>query len=442
MTTHAEYPATVAVDEVPEAVPADEPIPFDVEAIRGDFPILERTAGEWPLVYLDSANTSQKPRVVVEAIEDHYLSHNANVARAMHLLGAEATEAFEGARATIAQFVGANRSEEIVFTKNASEALNLCAHTLGAGLRAGDEIVISVMEHHSNIVPWQLLAERTGAVLRWFDVTAEGRLDLDAAAAEGLINERTKIISVAYVSNVLGTVNPVTEIAALGHAVGATVVLDASQAVPQLPVNVVSLGADLVAFTGHKMVGPTGIGVLWGRYDLLAALPPFLGGGEMIEIVRMTGSTYAPPPHRFEAGTPPIAQAVGLAAAARYLGEIGLDQIARHEQEITAYALEGLLGLPGVQILGPTEPVDRGGAISFTLSTSDGTPVHPHDVSQLLDSRGIAVRGGHHCARPLHDRFGIQSSTRASFYLYTTQREIDALIDGLDYVRDFFGGGR
>ena len=298
------------------------------------------------------------------------------------------------------------------------------------------------MEHHSNIVPWQLLAERTGAVLRWFDVTAEGRLDLDAAAAEGLINERTKIISVAYVSNVLGTVNPVAEIAALGHAVGATVVLDASQAVPQLPVDVVSLGADLVAFTGHKMVGPTGIGVLWGRYDLLAALPPFLGGGEMIEIVKMTGSTYAPPPHRFEAGTPPIAQAVGLAAAARYLGEIGMDQIAAHEQEITAYALEGLLGLPGVQILGPTEPVDRGGAISFTLSTSDGTPVHPHDVSQLLDSRGIAVRGGHHCARPLHDRFGIQCSTRASFYLYTTQREIDALVDGLDYVRDFFGGGR
>ena len=442
MTTHAEYPATVSVAEVDEIEPVADTVPFDVDAIRADFPILERTAGDWPLIYLDSANTAQKPRVVVEAIEDHYLNHNANVARAMHLLGAEATEAFEESRATLAQFVGAVRSEEVVFTKNASEALNLCAHTLGASLRPGDEIVVSVMEHHSNLVPWQLLAQRTGAVLRWFDVTDEGRLDLAAAEHEGLVNERTRIVSVAYVSNVLGTVNPVREIARMAHAVGATVVLDASQAVPQLPVDVASLGADLVAFTGHKMVGPTGIGVLWGRYDLLASLPPFLGGGEMIEMVRMTGSTYAPPPHRFEAGTPPIAQAVGLAAAARYLGEIGMDQVAAHEREITAYALEGLLGVPGVRILGPTEPVDRGGAVAFTLSEADGDLIHPHDISQLLDSRGIAVRGGHHCARPLHDRFGIQSSTRASFYLYTTRTEIDALVDGLGYVQKFFGGRR
>jgi cysteine desulfurase/selenocysteine lyase len=439
LTGAAEYPLPTDIDEVELA---DESIPFDVDAIRADFPILERTTPDGqPLVYLDSANSSQKPRVVVEAVEDHYLNHNANVARAMHLLGAEATEAFEGARATLAQFVGAARSEEIVFTKNASEALNLCAHVLGARLGPGDEIVVSIMEHHSNIVPWQLLAERSGATLRWFDVTDEGRLDLAKAAAEGLVNERTKIISVAFVSNVLGTVNPVREIAALGHAVGATVVLDASQAVPQLPIDVSSLGADLVAFTGHKMVGPTGIGVLWGRYDLLATLPPFLGGGEMIETVRMTGSTYAPPPHRFEAGTPPIAQAVGLAAAARYLSEIGLDQIAGHEAEITAYALEGLQGLPGVRILGPTEPVDRGGAVSFTIE-ADGLAIHPHDISQLLDGRGIAVRGGHHCARPLHERFGIQSSTRASFYLYTTRAEIDALVDGVDYVRTFFGGRR
>src|SRR3712207_1096424 len=360
MTTHAEYPATIDVAAA-ELEPIEESIPFDVEHIRADFPILERSFDGRPLVYLDSANTSQKPRCVVEAVEDHYLNHNANVARAMHRLGAEATEAYEGARATLASFVGAARSEEIVFTKNASEALNLCAHVLGAALRPGDEIVVSVMEHHSNIVPWQLLAERTGAVLRWFDVTEEGRLDLESAAAEGLVNERTKIISVAYVSNVLGTVNPVTEIAALGHAVGATVVLDASQAVPQLPVDVATLGADLVAFTGHKMVGPTGIGVLWGRYDLLADLPPFLGGGEMIEMVRMSGSTYAPPPHRFEAGTPPIAQAVGLAAAARYLGELGMAQVAAHEQQVTAYALAGLRSLPGVTILGPAEPVDRGG---------------------------------------------------------------------------------
>ena len=403
---------------------------------------MERTVGDRPLVYLDSANTSQKPRVVVEAIEDHYLNHNANVARAMHVLGAEATAAFEGARARLARFVGAARSEEVVFTKNASEALNLCAHTVGAGLRPGDEIVISVMEHHSNIVPWQLLAERSGAVLRWFDVTDEGRLDLAAAAADGLVNERTKIVSVAYVSNVLGTVNPITEIAAIAHAVGAVLVVDASQAAPQLPVDVGTLGADLVAFTGHKMVGPTGIGVLWGRYDLLASLPPFLGGGEMIEVVRMTGSTYAPPPHRFEAGTPPIAQAVGLAAAADYLSELGMDQIAAHEREITSYALAGLATLPGVKIIGPTEPVDRGGAVSFTLTAADGTPIHPHDASQVLDSLGIAVRGGHHCARPLHERFGIQSSTRASFYLYTTPAEIDALIDGLDYTLAFFGDRR
>jgi cysteine desulfurase / selenocysteine lyase len=439
-----EYPATTDLSEATTGslALAEEPIAFDVDAIRADFPILERTVGAAPLVYLDSANSSQKPRVVVEAVEDHYLNHNANVARAMHVLGAEATEAFEGARAQLAKFIGANRSEEVVFTKNASEALNLCAYTLGASLRPGDEIVISVMEHHSNIVPWQLLAQRTGATLRWFDVTDEGRLDLEKAAAEGLVNERTKIISVAYVSNVLGTINPISQIAALGHAVGATVVVDASQAVPQLPVNMTALGADLVAFTGHKMVGPTGIGVLWGRYEILAALPPFLGGGEMIEIVTMEGSTYAPPPHRFEAGTPPIAQAVGLAAAAQYLTAIGMDQISAHEREITEYALQGLGGIRGLKVLGPAQPVDRGGAVSFTLITPSGEQIHPHDVSQLLDSRGIAVRAGHHCARPLHERFGVQSSTRASFYLYTTHAEIDALIDGLDYTSAFFGGLR
>ena len=422
---------------VSESAGEVDDIAFDVEHLRADFPILEREVDGRPLVYLDSANTSHKPRCVVEAIEDHYLNHNANVARAMHVLGAEATAAFEGGRQAVASFIGAGRPEEVIFTKNASEALNLCAYTLGSRLGPGDEIVISVMEHHSNIVPWQLLAERTGATLRWFDVTDEGRLDLAGAAAGGLVNERTKIISVAYVSNVLGTINPVREIVALGHAVGATVVLDASQAVPQLPVDVVELGADLVAFTGHKMVGPTGIGVLWGRYDLLAALPPFLGGGEMIEVVKMTGSTFAAPPHRFEAGTPPIAQAVGLGAAVGYLSAIGMDAIAAHEQEITAYALDGLKTVPGLRILGPSEPVERGGAVAFTLPD-----IHPHDISQLLDSRGIAVRGGHHCARPLHERFGVQSSTRASFYLYTTKPEIDALVDGLGYTQRFFGGGR
>ncbi len=406
--------------------------------VRGDFPILDRRIGDWPLVYLDSANTSQKPQAVVDAVADHYLRHNANVARAMHTLGVEASEAYEGARAKLAAFIGADRPEEVVFAKNASEALNLAAHTLGASLRPGDEVVVSVMEHHSNIVPWQLACERTGATLRWFDVTDDGRLDLDRARAEGLINQRTKIVSLTWVSNVLGTINPVAQIAAWAHEVGATMVVDGSQGVPHLPTDVAALGADLFAFTGHKMLGPTGVGVLWGRYELLASLPPFLGGGEMIEIVHMDHSTYAQPPHRFEAGTPPIAQAVGLGAAVDYLNSVGMAEIAAHEHELLRYCLARLSGVDGVRILGPTETVDRGGAVSFTLTTSDGLEVHPHDVMQLLDSHGIAVRGGHHCARPLHERFGIQASTRASLYLYTTKAEIDALAEGLVYVRDFF----
>jgi cysteine desulfurase/selenocysteine lyase len=408
---------------------------YDVEAVRRDFPILSRRIGTYPLTYLDSGNTSQKPQQVVDAIAAHYLEHNANVARAMHVLGAEATAAFEGARGTVAAFIGAERQEEVVFTKNASEALNLAAHTLTAKLGPGDEVLVSVMEHHSNIVPWQLACERTGATLRWFDVTDEGRLDLEAAARDGLINERTKVVSIAWVSNVLGTVNPVAEISAMAHAVGAVMVVDGSQGVPQLPTSVAALGCDMLAFTGHKICGPTGIGVLWGRYDLLESLPPFLGGGEMIEVVRMTGSTFAPPPYRFEAGTPPIAQAVGLGAAISYVSELGMDAIAAHEHDITAYALQGLQTVPGLTILGPTEAVDRGGAIAFTL---DG--VHPHDVMQLLDSRGIAIRGGHHCARPLHDRLGVQSSCRASVYLYTTTDEIDRLVDALDYTGAFFAG--
>ncbi|HEY3548840.1 MAG TPA: aminotransferase class V-fold PLP-dependent enzyme, partial [Propionicimonas sp.] len=342
---------------------------YDVERIREDFPILRRTVGRWPLVYLDSANTSQKPVQVVDALEEHYLQHNANVARAMHTLGGEATEAFEGARTKVADFIGAAGPQEIVFTKNATEALNLVAHSLGGRLSAGDEIVISVLEHHSNIVPWQLLAQRTGAVLRWFDITPDGRLDLEAAAANHLINERTRIVSVAWVSNVLGTVNPIPEIAAMAHRVGAHVVVDGSQGVPQLPTDVAALGADLMAFTGHKMLGPTGIGVLWGRYELLDTLPPFLAGGEMIEVVRLSGSTFAPPPRRFEAGTPPIAQAVGLGAAIDYLNGVGMANVAAHEQRVTAYALSRLSAIDGVGIIGPKTAVDRGGAISFTLAT-------------------------------------------------------------------------
>ncbi|HHT12035.1 MAG TPA: cysteine desulfurase [Propionibacterium sp.] len=406
---------------------------LDTFRIRTDFPILQRRVGESPLVYLDSANTSQKPRQVVDAIAEHYLQHNANVARAMHLLGAEATAAFEDAREKVARFIGAARAEEVVFTKNASEALNLAANSLGAGLQPGDEVVISVMEHHSNIVPWQLVCERTGATLRWFDITDDGRLDLEAAERDHLINERTKIVSLTWVSNVLGTHNPVTAIAEQAHAVGARMVVDASQAVPHQATDVATLGADLVAFTAHKMLGPTGIGVLWGSYDLLAELPPFLGGGEMIEVVEMARSTYAPPPHRFEAGTPPIAQAVGLGAAIDYLDGIGMAAIAEHEQELTSHALAKLTAIEGLSILGPTAAVDRGSAISFNL---DG--VHPHDVMQVLDSRGVAIRGGHHCARPLHKRLGYQSSTRASSYLYTTPAEIDALADALVFTRDYF----
>ena len=407
---------------------------FDVNTVRQDFPILDRRVGSHPLVYLDSANTSQKPREVVDAIAEHYLRHNANVARAMHMLGAEATEAYEGARQLVASFIGAAEPGEVIFTKNASEALNLASSTLGATLGPGDEVVISVMEHHSNIVPWQLACERSGATLRWFDVTDEGRLDLETAEREGLINERTKVVSIVHVSNVLGTLNPVSAIAEKAHQVGAVMVVDASQSVPHQAIDVTALGADMVAFTGHKMCGPTGIGVLWGRMRLLESLPPFLGGGEMIEIVEMHRSTYAHPPHRFEAGTPPISQAAGLGAAVGYLRRIGMDAVAAYEHELTEYMLAKLTSIDGLLLLGPTEAVDRGSACSFNL-----TGIHPHDVMQVLDSRGIAIRGGHHCARPLHRRLGHQSSTRASAYLYTTFEEIDALADALVFTRNYFG---
>jgi cysteine desulfurase/selenocysteine lyase len=411
------------------------------ERLRDDFPILRRRmSGDRALVYLDSANTSQKPQVVIDAIAEHYRWHNANVARAVHQLGAEATEAYEAARDTIAAFIGAPSRDEVIFTKNASEALNLVANVLSwakgeYAVGAGDEVVITEMEHHSNIVPWQLMTERTGATLRWFGITDEGRLDL--SDIDTLITERTKVVSLTWVSNMLGTVNPVAEIARRAHQVGALVVVDASQAVPQLPVDVAASGADFVAFTGHKMVGPTGIGVLWGRRAVLEALPPFLGGGEMIETVTMARSTYAGIPHKYEAGTPPIVQAIGLGAAVNYLQGIGMEAVAAHERAITSYALERLPEVGGLTVLGPTTAVDRGGAVSFELAG-----VHPHDVAQVLDSLGIAVRAGHHCAKPAHHRFGVQASTRASFYLYTRPGEIDALVDGLRYTKKYFGVDR
>ncbi|MGW0480146.1 cysteine desulfurase [Nonomuraea sp. NPDC003214] len=412
---------------------------LDVERIRKDFPVLSRELpGGRPLVYLDSGNSSQKPTSVVETMREHLAMHYSNVGRAMHVLGSESTEAYESARDKVAAFVGAPSRDEVVFTKNASEALNLVAYSFGNPacadprftLGPGDEIVISEMEHHSNIVPWQMLAQRTGATLKWFGVTDEGRLDL----ADGVVTERTKIVSVAHQSNVLGTVNPVADVVALARRAGALVLLDASQSVPHHPVDMAGLDADFVAFTGHKMVGPSGIGVLWARGELLEAMPPFLGGGEMIEAVWMDRSTYAPAPHKFEAGTPPIVEAIGLGAAVDYLTGIGMAAVEAHERELTAYALDALREVPGLRLIGPDSLDLRGGTLAFTLEG-----IHPHDVGQILDDRfGIAVRVGHHCARPLHLRFGIPATTRASFYLYNTTGEVDALVRGLHHVQKVF----
>jgi cysteine desulfurase / selenocysteine lyase len=416
--------------------------PFDVERIRKDFPILSRELpGGRPLVYLDSGNSSQKPTLVIETMREHLAQHYGNVGRALHVLGSESTDAYEGARDKIAAFIGAPSRDEVIFTKNASEGINLVAYAFGNPVNTDerfkvgprDEIVISEMEHHSNIVPWQLLAQRTGATLRWFPVTDEGRLDIEGL--DELVNERTKIVSIVHQSNVLGTVNSESPILARVREVGALMMLDASQSVPHQPVDVAELGVDFVAFTGHKMVGPSGIGVLWGRRELLDAMPPFLGGGEMIEAVWMDHSTYAPVPHKFEAGTPPIVEAVGLGAAVDYLTSIGMKEIKQHEKELTGYALDALQEIPGLRIIGPRTVVARGGTVSFTMEG-----IHPHDVGQILDDvYGIAVRVGHHCARPLHLRFGIPATTRASFYLYNTTAEIDALVRGLHHVQKVFG---
>ncbi|MFI8455811.1 cysteine desulfurase [Kitasatospora sp. NPDC085464] len=411
---------------------------LDTDAIRKDFPVLQRLLhDDKPLVYLDNAATSQKPRQVLEALTAYYERHNANVHRGVHVLAEEATALYEGARDKVAAFVNAPSRNEVIFTKNASESLNLVANMLGWAdepykVDADSEIVITEMEHHSNIVPWQLLSQRTGAKLKWFGLTDEGRLDL--SNIDELITEKTKVVSFTLVSNLLGTVNPVETIVRKAQSVGALVVIDASQAAPHMVLDVQALEADFVAFTGHKMLAPTGIGVLWGRQELLEDLPPFLGGGEMIETVTMGSSTYAPAPHKFEAGTPPIAQAVGLGAAIDYLQGVGMEKIAAHEHAITAYAVERLLEVPDLRIIGPRTAVDRGAAISFTLGD-----IHPHDVGQVLDEQGIAVRVGHHCARPVCLRYGIPATTRASFYLYSTPGEVDALIDGLHHVRNFFG---
>jgi len=404
---------------------------YDVSVVRKDFPILEREVRPGvPLTYLDSAATSQKPRRVLDAIRDYDEQHNANVHRGVHTLAEEATALYEGARAKVAAFVGAGDSREIVFTKNSTEALNLMAHVLPLG--PGDEVVITEMEHHSNIVPWQFACERTGATLKWIGLTDDGRLDL--ADLDAVITPRTKVVSFVHQSNLLGTVNPVGVVVARARAVGAYVVLDGSQSVPHLPVDVSLLGVDAVAFTGHKMCGPTGIGALWARADLLEELPPFLGGGEMIAEVTLERSTYAAIPHKFEAGTPPIAQAVGLGAAVDYLSDLGMDAVHAHERELTAYLLDGLSSVDGLRVIGPETTDDRGGAVSFVI---DG--IHPHDVGQLLDEYGVAVRVGHHCARPACLRYGVPATSRASLHLYSDTADVDALIAGLGRVRSFFG---
>lgn len=414
---------------------------LDQERVRADFPILRRTVHDHPLVYLDSANTSQKPQPVLDALAEHYALHNGNVSRSVHTVGTEATEAYEGARAKVAGLLGAPSTDEVVFTRNSTEAINLVAYaylaaSLGGGdgrfaLGPGDEVVVSEMEHHSNLVPWQLLCERTGATLRWFPVTDEGRLDL--SSLDELVNERTKLVAYVHMSNILGTVNPTAPVVARARQVGAPVLLDCSQSVPHGPVDVSALGADFIVCTGHKMCGPTGIGVLWGRHELLAAMPPFLGGGSMIETVSMERTTYAAPPARFEAGTPPIAQAVGLGAAVDYLSGVGMEAVAAHERDLTGYALEALATVPGLRIFGPDTTESRGGIISFDLSG-----IHPHDVGQVLDSVGVEARVGHHCAQPVCRRFGVPSMTRASFYLYNTRAEVDALVQGLEKARKVF----
>ncbi|MFR9803486.1 cysteine desulfurase [Pseudonocardia sp. RS010] len=417
---------------------------LDLAAIRDDFPILSRTVREGrPLVYLDSGATSQRPRQVLDAERAFLETHNAAVHRGAHQLAEEATDDYEAARSKIAVFTGAE-PEELVFTKNATEAINLVAYAMsnssvrtGLGPESerfavgpGDEIVVTELEHHANLVPWQELCRRTGATLRWYSVTEDGRIDLDSLE----LSERTKVVAFAHQSNVLGTIAPVEGLVRRARAVGALTVLDACQSVPHMPVNLTALGVDFAAFSGHKMLGPSGVGVLYGRTELLDAMPPFLSGGSMIEMVRMEASTYAPPPQRFEAGVPMTSQAVGLGAAVDYLSAIGMDRVFAHEQELTRVALDTLREVEGVRIVGPDSLEQRGGAVSFVV---DG--VHAHDVGQVLDDRGIAVRVGHHCAWPLHRRFGIAATVRASFHVYTTPAEVAQLADGVRAARAFFG---
>jgi cysteine desulfurase/selenocysteine lyase len=419
---------------------------FDVEKLRADFPILSREVRGVPLVYLDSGATSQKPSQVLDAERHFYETSNAAVHRGAHALAEEATDAYEAARQTIASFVGA-QVEEIVFTKNATEGINLVAYAFSnatdkarQGIEVdqrfvvgpGDSIVVTEMEHHANLIPWQELCAKTGATLKWFGLTEEGRLDIQP----GVIDSTTKFVSVVHQSNLLGTINPVKEIMDMAHEVGALGMVDLCQSVPHMSVNVNDLGADFASWSGHKMLGPTGIGILWGKSDLLNAMPPFLSGGSMIEMVHMEQSTYAPAPQRFEAGVPMAAQAIGLARACDYLSELGMDNVFLHEQELTAYALEELAKIPGVRVIGPTDMQDRGSAVSFVV---DG--IHPHDVGHLMDAKGVAVRVGHHCCWPTCRRFDVPATTRITTYIYNDKSDIDQAIAGIKSAQEFFGSG-
>ena len=412
---------------------------FDPLVIRKDFPIFDRKIRDGKrLVYLDSGATSQKPAVVIEAESDFYRNHNAAAHRGAHQLAEEATEALESAREVVANFLGGS-VDEIVFTKHSTEGLNLLAYSIGDSpvgnrfhLKAGDEIVVSEMEHHANLIPWQQLAQRTGAVLKWFEVTPDGRLNL--SNIDSVITSRTKMVALTHQSNVLGTINPLTELVRRTHEVGAIFILDACQSVPHMPVNVAALDIDFLVFSGHKAVGPTGVGVLWGRANLLADLPPFLFGGSMIESVTMTDATWAPAPRKFEPGVPNMAQIVGLGTALNYLTAIGMQEIHNHEITVTEYAISKLLEIEELKIIGPVDMNLRGGAVSFTLGE-----IHPHDLGQFLDNSGIAVRTGHHCAWPLTRKMGVPATTRASFYLYNTLADIDVLVDGVRDAQKYFG---
>jgi len=412
---------------------------FDAVAIRKDFPIFTRTIRDGKrLVYLDSGATSQKPNAVIDAESNFYRFHNAAVHRGAHQLAEEATDAYENARAVVAHFIKAS-IDEVVFTKSATESLNLIAYAIGNApkgnrffLDSKDKIVVSEMEHHANLIPWQQLAARTGAQLGWFEVNAAGRLDL--TNIEKVITENTKVVALTHQSNVLGTINPLAEIIKRAHAVGAVVVLDACQSAPHMPIDVKQLDIDFLVFSGHKAVGPTGVGVFWGKSELLAQLPPFLTGGSMIESVTMTSATWAPAPRKFEAGVPNMAQAVGLGAALTYLESIGMQKIFDHEKTLTASLLSKLSEIESLRVVGPKEMVDRGGAASFIV---DG--IHPHDLGQYLDSKGIAVRTGHHCAWPLTRKLGVAATTRASLYLYNTEEDLDELVSGVRGAISYFG---